>query len=330
MQSANSLSYASNYLTALGSNDLTGVTSPVRDPSIAYEDGTYYVFSTDAIGKTYTGNLRVLSSTDRVHWASAGTVFPAVPAWLLAKIPALTRLWSPDISYFGGAYHLYYAATAGGSQASVIGLATNATLDPSSPNFKWMDQGEVYESKAGDDSNAIDPNILVDERGDRVWLTYGSYWTGIKQREIDPSSGYLLESNPRRYNLVNRPEVPLDPVEGPSMIRHGGLYYLFVSMDSCCNADLSKNDYKVVVGRSSSPHGPFVDADGTPLMQGGGTVLLEGDGVNWVGVGGQTAYEDQASGKSMLVFQGQKLSENGKPYLWVKNLKWQDGWPTVE
>jgi len=65
-----------------------------------------------------------------------------------------------------------------------------------------------------------DPAILMDSDGS-VWLTYGSYWSGIHQRQIDPGSGMLLASNPTRYDLATRPGVPSNPIEGASLIHHG-------------------------------------------------------------------------------------------------------------
>ena len=64
-----------------------------------------------------------------------------------------------------------------------------------------------------DDFNAIDATILVDTDGS-VWLTYGSYWSGIKQQQIDPTTGGLLSSNPTQYSLAFRPNVQYDPIEG--------------------------------------------------------------------------------------------------------------------
>jgi arabinan endo-1,5-alpha-L-arabinosidase len=52
--------------------------------------------------------------------------------------------------------------------------------------------------------------------------------------------------------------------------------YQFVSWDHCCRGD--ESDYRVAVGRSKVVTGPFVDAHGTPMRDGGGTVILESDG----------------------------------------------------
>lgn len=60
-----------------------------------------------------------------------------------------------------------------GKNRSVIGLATNRTLDPRSPNHRWVDEGLVVRSTPEDDWNAIDANLAVDERG-TPWLVWGS------------------------------------------------------------------------------------------------------------------------------------------------------------
>jgi hypothetical protein len=108
---------------------LSGNTRPVRDPSILRQGNTYYVFSTDPLGQS-ANNLPIRCSQDRVNWTACGHVFDQPPAWVTNRISGMRGLWAPDISYFNGLYHLYYAGSTMGSQASVIGLVTNTTLDP--------------------------------------------------------------------------------------------------------------------------------------------------------------------------------------------------------
>ena len=167
------------------------------------QGSTYYLFSTDA-GGAISGYLPVRCSTDKVNWQLCGAVFNQVPAWVRVAVPAISGLWAPDISFFDGLYHLYYAGSLFATNTSVIGLATNTTLDFYDPAYQWVDQGEVLGSSSADDFNAIDPNILVDSDGS-IWLTYGSYWTGIKQRQIDPLTGKLLATNSTIYSLATRP-----------------------------------------------------------------------------------------------------------------------------
>jgi arabinan endo-1,5-alpha-L-arabinosidase len=322
------LSYLSAATSSLSEYPLTGDTLPVLDPSVIRQGSTYYAFSTDVVGFVSGGSLPMHCSQDKIHWVSCGSVFPGgAPSWIPKHIPGSSGLWAPDISFFNGEYHLYYNASVLHTQRTVIGLVTNTTLDPSDPDYRWIDRGLVMESKAGDDFNALDPNILLDPDGS-VWLTFGSYWSGIKQRQIEPSTGLLLASNVTRYDLAMRASNPDHAIEGASLVHHGDYYYLFISVDHCCEQTLGEDDYKQAVGRSSSPHGPFVDEDGTPLMSGGGTVLLQGN-ASWNAPGGGTAYLDSSNGDSLLIFHAQNIAKGGIPYAWVKKLEWVNDWPVI-
>jgi arabinan endo-1,5-alpha-L-arabinosidase len=322
------LSYAPETSDPLAVYALTGDTQPVLDPGIIRQGSNYYAFSTDVAGFSGSGHLPIRCSQDKLNWKNCGSVFPSsMPSWISKAEPGVLGLWAPDVSYFNGEYHVYYNASKLCSQLTVIGLATNSTLDSNDPSYKWVDCGMVLRSGLGDDFNALDPSILIDSDG-RVWMTYGSYWTGIKQREIDAATGKLLASNPIRYDLATRPGVPGNPIEAASLVHHGSYYYLFVSMDHCCEQTLAEDDYKEAVGRSSTPHGPFVDEAGTPMMWGGGTVLIKGD-ADWNAPGGGTVYLDVTSGDSFIIFHAQSMAEGGEPYAWVKNLDWVNDWPAI-
>lgn len=214
----------------------------------------YYVFSTDPKAHQPDQYLPIRCSPDRITWKLCGHVFSAMPSWVGQAVPQADNLWAPDVSFFDGVYHLYYSASSPGSQRSGIALATNTTLDSSSPAYMWVDRGTVITSHPGDDFNAIDPHILVDS-GHHVWLTNGSFWSGIKQREIRPATGMLLAPGQPPSSLAFRPDGRV--VEGPSLLFHDGFYYLFVSVGRCCNPDLSLDDYREAVGRSASPPWPL-------------------------------------------------------------------------
>jgi arabinan endo-1,5-alpha-L-arabinosidase len=313
--------------TSLAVNPLLGDTAPVRDPSIFFRNGTYYLFSTDPAVHDPNQYLPIRCSTDRVTWKACGQVFTEIPAWVQQALPGIDGLWAPDISFFHGEYHLYYVGSRLHTQASVIGLATNTTLDPADAAYKWVDRGEVIASHKGDDFNALDPNIFI-ANNQRIWLTYGSYWSGIKQRQIDSATGRLLASNPVRYQLAARPDIDGHPEEGASLVQHGGYYYLFLSVDHCCEGSLSQDDYKQMVGRSTSPNGPFVDAAAVPLMDGGGSILIEGNH-GWIAPGGGTVYLDPQSGNDMIVFHALDLERDGDAGLWLKAVSWKNGWPVL-
>jgi arabinan endo-1,5-alpha-L-arabinosidase len=322
------LSYSANAADQLVTYPSSGDTLPVLDPSIIRQGSTYYAFSTDVAGLVTNDFLSIRCSQDKLIWVACGSIFHgSMPAWVIKSVPGITGLWAPDVSYFHGEYHVYYNGSTLHSQQTVIGLVTNTTLNPSDPAYRWVDRGLVLQSNLGDDFNALDPNVLVDIDGS-VWLTYGSYWSGIKQRQIDPSTGMLLASNKTRYDLATRPGVPNDPIEGASLVHHGNYYYLFVSVDYCCEQDVAEDDYKQAVGRSTSPHGPFVDEAGTLMTNGGGTVLLQADG-SWTAPGGGTVYLDPGSGDCLIIFHARSTTQSDKPYQWIKNLNWVNDWPVL-
>ncbi len=174
-----------------------------HDPSVMKEDDTWYVFAT---GRAPHGHMAIRCSHDLKDWKLCGQVFTEIPDWIQKDSPGTKELWAPDISYFDGLYHLYYAYSLFGKNTSGIALATNKTLDPNSPDYKWMDQGLVLRSVATDDFNAIDPNLIIDKSG-KTWLAFGSFWSGIKMRRIDRATGKLSTEDTKLY-AARHPRAP--------------------------------------------------------------------------------------------------------------------------
>jgi arabinan endo-1,5-alpha-L-arabinosidase len=305
---------------------LTGSVELVRDPSITRQGNTFYVFSTDD-GVPVGGSIKIRCSNDLSAWRECGHVFDAVPSWVMQKLPAVAGLWAPDISYFNQVYHLYYVGSIFGTNQSVIGLATNTTLDSSDPSYHWVDHGEVLGSGPGDDFNALDPNIEQDGDGS-IWLTYGSFWTGIRQAPVNPATGMLNSSNPS-YWLAARPSDSPHAVEAPFVIHHGNYYYLFVSFGLCCTTDPYQSNYRIMFGRGSTVHGPFFDMAGTAMIAGGGSELLAGSNTQWNAPGGQSVFTDPETGITSIVFHSHQLP-SGTPYLFVNTLTWNNDWPQIQ
>ena len=293
----------------------------VHDPSMIKQGDTYYVFSTGEERGYNGGNIQIRRSTDLVTWERVGSVFVVMPVWIGKAIGGLPpNLWAPDISFRNGTYYLYYAGSRFGTNTSVIGLATNTTLDPASPDYKWVDQGMVIQSVKADNWNAIDPNLAFDAEG-TPWLSFGSFWDGIRMRRIDPNTGKLAASDKKLYSLASRGG---GPIEAPAIVARNGYYYLFVSFDLCCRG--TNSTYKIMVGRSQSITGPYIDRDGKRMELGGGTLVLQSNG-RYVGPGGQSVYVD--AGTYRLVNHYYDARDNGAPKLQINDLAWtDDGWPT--
>ena len=310
---------------------LDGDIEGVHDPSIISQNGTWYLFGT-ATEKGPHAQLPMRCSNDLEHWKRCGAVFAAIPDWIQKESPETKDLWAPDISYFNGKYHVYYAYSAFGKNTSGIALVTNKTLDQSSPDYRWVDEGLVLKSLASDDFNAIDPNIVFDSAG-TPWLSFGSFWSGIKMRCLDSASGKLSPKDGKLYSLASRerpenpapapPGLPADwqAIEAPFIVHHGDYYYLFVSFDLCCRG--VKSNYLTMVGRSHDVTDPYVDADGKPMLHGGGTALLTGN-ARWFGPGGESILQ-QPSG-DIIVFHAYD-GKTGHPFLQISTIDWTSGWP---
>ena len=301
----------------------------VHDPVLIKEADVYYVFCTG--GFWGQGIVPIRKSPDMRHWERDGFVFDRLPDWVAAEVPKARNAWAPDISHFGGKYHLYYSLSSFGVNDSAIGLATNATLDRSKPDYKWVDEGLVVRSRAGvDDFNAIDPNLVVED-DENVWLSWGSFWGGIMMRRVDPQTGKLSSTDTTLHKLAARPRLnphKTPPTEGaieaPTIFRHGDHWYLFVSFDFCCRG--AKSDYKVVVGRSKTITGPYLDQDGRRMSDGGGTLVIEAATEHWRGAGHEACYHE--NGVDYLAFHAY-AAETGRSQLQISTIEWQDGWPRV-
>jgi arabinan endo-1,5-alpha-L-arabinosidase len=279
-----------------------------HDPALIEVNGKYYLYATgDGLGAK--------TSTNLTAWSAAPAVFGSNPAWIADEVPGATNLWAPDIAEFGGQYHLYYAASTFGSNHSCIGHATRAALDTGS----FADHGSVLCSNAGsasDDFNAIDPNVVLDEAG-TPWLSFGSFWSGIKLVKLAPDG---TRADTQLKGIANRPQNG-GALEGPFIVRRCGYYYLFVSFGACCG---SPWDYDVRVGRSASVQGPYVDKAGTNLTQGGGTLLVTGS-ATWTAPG-HNAVIFTATGAYNVYHALDANHQN--PVLRVAELVWDaDGWP---
>jgi arabinan endo-1,5-alpha-L-arabinosidase len=284
----------------------------VHDPCIAKDGGNYYVFSTNR-------GIGIRQSTDMVNWKYAGRIFDAVPDWARREIPGARDFWAPDVSRFNGQFHLYYAVSTFGSKHSVIGLATNKALDPKSPDYHWKDCGKVIQTGDKEDWNAIDPSIFLD--GDTPWLSFGSFWSGIKLVRIDAVTG--KPANDRLTSLAARPKEK--SVEAPCIVKHGRFYFLFVSFDHCCRG--VNSDYKIMVGRAERVEGPYSDKQGRPMLEGNAALILQGDGHRIRGPGGQSVLVE--GDKYWLTYHFYDADSNGIPSLQIRPLKWENDWPVA-
>jgi arabinan endo-1,5-alpha-L-arabinosidase len=299
---------------------LTGDTR-VHDPSVIEVDGRYAAFGTGEQGLT-RGAIKVKTSPDGVAWTDSGAIGKGVPKWAkdaLGYQP--TNVWAPSISRRGDTFSLYYALSSFGLNTSAIGLMTNRAFDVAKPGDGWQDQGLVVVSTAKDDWNAIDP-FRVDFADGRAFLSFGSFWSGIKLQELDPETGKLRADAPM-IALAGRPGG--GAVEASSILEHEGKFYLFVSFDQCCKGVAST--YNIRIGRADKIEGPYLDKDGKDMRDGGGSLVLASSG-RFIGPGGQEPVKTPKG--DMLAYHYYDGDEAGVSKLQLSPIAWtSDGWPQL-
>jgi arabinan endo-1,5-alpha-L-arabinosidase len=286
----------------------------VHDPStiVGCKD-QYWLFATG------TGIVS-WHSKDLAQWEKGPAVFPVLPAWRTNIIAGHRgHFWAPEIICLNRRYLLYYSVSAWGKNMSAIALAANRTLDPGDPAYRWGDEGIVIASRAGDNFNAIDPSVLLDDDG-RLWMAFGSFWSGIKLVELDPASGRRLASDSPVHSLAYH-----DSIEAAYLHRRGGYYYLFVNWGFCSRG--VDSTYNIRVGRSRSISGPYLDRNGVDMLRDGGSLFLGTTG-QFIGPGQVGIFS--AGGANWLSCHFYDGSQGGTATLAIMPLNWSaDDWPAV-
>ena len=199
----------------------------VHDPSIAYYDGYYYMYCTDASygnehlkatkGRHFPGKR----SKDLVNWEYVPGPMNDAPSWVKDSLNTIRGrmnlepidnpnygYWAPVVREVDGKLRMYYCIVidnligpGGWGERAFIGMCE--TTDPASGD--WEDKGYVVcsASDKGRDGwkrinnnwegyfyyNAIDPTYLVDDPSGKHYMIYGSWHSGFALLEIDPESG---------------------------------------------------------------------------------------------------------------------------------------------
>ena len=269
----------------------------IHDPSTIMEcDGKYYTFGTGGGG---------LISEDGWNWYG-GAERPGGGA-------------APDAMKIGDRYLIAYSATGGGlggGHAGRVLTMWNKTLDPKSPDFAYTEAIEIASSEVDEDCDAIDAGLFMDPETGRLWCTYGTYFGFIRIVELDPRTGARVEGN----EPVN---IAID-CEATTIIYRNGWYYLLGTHGTCC--DGVNSTYNIVVGRSRSVTGPFVDNVGRDMLAGGGKMVIDGDDRQF-GAGHFGRYIEDEGVEKMSFHWEADLDRSGRSVLAIRPIVWVNDWP---
>lgn len=322
-----------DWATYMNPVDVSSYTGEVADPSVVRdpETGKFYCFSTNRI---------LLESDDGCNWTQKATgerVLKDYTGWGAQVQPGKSLgFWAPDVQQINGKWYYFYSLSGWGAPA---GVGYGISDDIAGP---YTDCGELFNINNIAIANCIDPNVIVDENGD-IWCTAGSFqgeW--LVQLEID-DEGLLSCYNGVDYQkehkilIAGKESGGWDgsQYEGGYIIKKGEYYYYFGSAGTCCEGQNST--YRVMVGKSKSVQGPYIDHNGMPLtMSGNGTTY--GELVVWGGTNnpdvagpGHNSIVVDDAGEYWIYYHSYSSMDNFQTrHLFMDKLEWNDlGYPYV-
>lgn len=287
----------------------------LHDPSTIVREGdTYWIVHTGTgVGSIFSNDLK--------EWKRGPNLLKEMPDWVQEVVPNHRGYyWAPDIIKVGDRYLVYFSVSSFGKNESAIGLISSPTLDPDADNYHWTDHGIVVRTRTESDHNAIDPSVCLTSEGE-LWMSYGSFWSGLKLVQLDPETGMLAEPDKEPISVAYH-----EQIEAPGLYEKDGYFYLFINWGWCCRG--VNSTYNIRVGRSKNIVGPYLDRDGVDLRKRGGTLVLETEEEE-IGPGhaGLLKTEDGW----LLSYHYYDADNRGRSRLGTLPLKWtEDGWPEVD
>ncbi|WP_406825641.1 glycoside hydrolase family 43 protein [Pedobacter sp. KACC 23697] len=271
------------------------------DPSIIRTNNQYYAVGTSS---EWAPHFPIYSSKDLLNWKQTGYVFDKAPAWTSGSF------WAPEYDYHDKTYFIYYTARRKKDNISCIGVATSKY-----PDRGFVDQGIIIDYG----KEAIDAFVYLD--GTTRYITFKAY--GLDKRPIEilayklAQNGLKVEGEP--FSLLKDDQKI--GLEGQSIMKKDGYYYLFYSAGNCCGVQC---DYNVRVARSTSFAGPYELYAANPLLMENEFWKCSGHGTFVKALNGKDYYLYHAYNKKNNVFSGRQGM--------LAQLSWPEkgGWPLLK
>lgn len=277
------------------------------DPTILKAaDGNFYLYATED-----TRNVPIYKSKDLIAWQFVGTAFTDNTR---PSFEPNGGIWAPDINYINGKYVLYYSMSVwGGEWTCGVGVAV-----ADKPEGPFVDKGKLFRSNEINVQNSID-QFYIEEAG-KKYLFWGSF-RGIYAIEL-ADDGLSVKEDAEKTQIAGT------AFEGVYIYKKGEYYYLFASTGTCCEG--VNSTYKLVVGRSNSLFGPYVDKDGKDMLQNGHSIVINSNS-RFVGNGHNSEIVQDKDGKDWIFYHGIDKNKPQGRVLMLDQIKWDNNnWPYVE
>lgn len=282
-------------------NDGAVIPGDFADPSIIKVEKNYFAVGTSS---EWAPHFPIYQSTNLKNWKQTGYVFNKTPEWTSGSF------WAPEYYKIKDTYYIYYTARRKTDNTSYIGMATSKF-----PDKGFIDHGTIITFG----KEAIDAFVFNDNG--QLYITFKAY--GLDNRPIEilcsklSADGLQLEGE--TFSLL-KDEQRLG-MEGQSILKRNGYYYLFYSAGNCCGAQCG---YNVRVARSKMFTGPYEVYENNPILSENERWKCMGHGTFVKGINGDDFYLHHAYNKESTVLTGRQglISE----LVWPEN----NGWPAFK
>lgn len=221
--------------------EVLSTTLPIADPYILLYDGTYYAYGT-SIGNGF----EVYYSDDLEYWKRSSSL-----ALDEKDSYGDHNFWAPEVYYIEKEkkFYLFYSA-----EEHICVATSDSPLGP----FKQDVQKPIREE------GSIDTSVFFDDDG-KAYLYFVRFNDGnvIWCAELKDNLKEIKEETLTQCFAATEPWELILPkvVEGPSVIKQDGKYYLMYSGNG-----YTSQDYAIGFAVADSPFGPWKKYDKNPIL----------------------------------------------------------------
>ena len=293
------------------------------DPGVGVSGNGYLLVSTSRVGD----GLPIRGSFDGRQWCWDGRTraFARKPGWVFAR----SSYWAPEIRLANGRYVILYSAFKAGRKGRNTGRrCLGIARSTGAIGTSFSGPGRPLFCAPG--NRYIDPSLFVE--GGRAYVLYKEdrHFNAKGPRRLDRKViviRRLLRGDKlgRRHQLLQasqpweiaRPgQSPWPSAEAPTLIRNGGLYYLFYSGNL-----FNGKRYGVGVARSTKLLGPYKKLPQNPIL---GSFRNP----KRCGLGHQDISFTPRDGLR-LYFHAKPTCAAKRRYLSFRTFTFKGGWPSV-
>lgn len=224
----------------------------LADPTIFYADGVFYLYGTTGKKVTKEDGFTVYTSTNLMDWEGP---LGASNGLALKKGDAFgdKGFWAPQVLEYNDHFYMFYTAN-----EHIAYAVSDSPLGPFKNSSKEDLKAPVKQ---------IDPFLFFDEDGKKylyhVRLTDGNriFAAELNNNLSQIKSETLTECISGTLDWENTQNSDWPVTEGPTVLKHKGLYYMIYSAN-----DFRNPDYAVGYATSKSPLGPWEKSERPPFI----------------------------------------------------------------